>query len=213
MMMHPLERYLSETRETVEEFARRTGMPLADLIAVTRGPNRAEIPLLRRISRETGGVVTLGELVSSHGPGCAREQVIDLLERRNERLSIEPGISPDPANDCAAADCNRVEIKTVQAALVKTIEEALPGTTLAPAILMILVNGAIDSYRALDGIIVASDPDRLVQALQPAIEEILAMSPGSPLAAQPVRKPAPDRAHTLASVVADRVFSHPIRQE
>ncbi|MEM1192752.1 MAG: hypothetical protein AAGH42_05090 [Pseudomonadota bacterium] len=194
--MNPLLRFFQETDEPLALFARRCGIGADVLEAVIARPADHDLHLIRLICRETGGVVELGDLLSS-GPGVA-----PVLEFENARGRESTWGGPD--------------LETLTDEVVRTLRRALDlavlPAPLAPGLLDIYSEAITNTYIAMsfgpseepkpNPAVTGTGPaattsedengdgrplshhDRLAQALQPTLAKILETKLAPPEAAE-----------------------------
>lgn len=187
--MNPLHRFFHETDEPLALFARRCGIGADVLEAVIEKPESVDLDLLRVICRETGDVVQPGDLLNSDAGGAA---IVDfpsaIASTDTHRKSDTDALTDEAVNALRAA----LQIAD------------LPGPP-SPALLEIYGQAIAHTYLTLPARAGQGDPnkdclsdgffpagpealpedvsdaapghcDRLAQALQPVLEEILASS-------------------------------------
>lgn len=199
--MHPLQRYLNESDETLDLFAKRSAIPFNLIKGIMSGQSQGNLCVLRRISLETGGVVSLDALISADQadhepkPDQERGRVVDLLARRT---SLAP-----QASNCL----DTLNVDMVARALRAVTEDFISYTKLSLNHLNIAAEAAVNTANCLNGFSALHHHDQLVQALQPALAEILELTPEPHRAGKSAHKLAIEAAahiHTAQGLLTQR---------
>jgi len=148
--MRVLADYLEELGVSVDAFARTLAIDAGDLKNMLAGEAMVDYALARRIADVTGGSVSIPDLIGG------ADGVSDLRDR---------AVSGDNEID---ADALEKILADMLPALVggasRKGDEFLP---------RLAADAAARAYAALSSVTTLRNPDRLVQALQPVVEEIL----------------------------------------
>lgn len=151
--MHPLEDFIAASGDTIADFARRIGADRATLVEIVRGARAPAPSLARRIVEACGGALEFADLYPRGAAGAA---IVDLRARAGEGVRFDAALLAATINEAIAE-------------IARGAGSAATAGPLAP----IGAEAAIETYAALASVTTRRDPDRLAQALAPALAEIL----------------------------------------